>query len=278
MSDSTAENLVSAYYGSWNLTGAIEQALRDAGIDPAHVTVEQLAPLDNFHSFGPAGTHELARLADLTSDQRVLDVGGGVGGPARYLATRFGCPVTVLDLTEEFCRTGEALTAWTHLTDLVTFVHGSALDMPFPDASFDLVWTQHAAMNIADKPRLYAEIHRVLRPGGRFVLFDVMAGSANQPLHFPVPWASDPASSFLLSPDDVRAAITAAGFAGHTWLTGSDLQAKFPQGPTPALPTAASSLSPAILMGADAQARMTNIMRNVAEGRTTLGMGVYERI
>ncbi len=271
MADSTTEPLVSAYYGSWNLVETIERALRDSGLDPADVTVEQLAPLDNFHSYGPAGTHELARLAGVTADQRVLDVGGGIGGPARFLAKSYGCSVTVLDLTEEFCRAGEALTAWTHLTDRVTFVHGSALDMPFPDASFDLVWTQHAAMNIADKPRLYSEIHRVLRPGGRFALFDVMEGP-NQPLYFPVPWASDPTFSFLLSPDDVRVAISAAGFAERAWVAGAELQATIQLPPVPA-----NSLNPGVIMGADASTRMANIMRNTKEGRATLGMGIFER-
>lgn len=271
MSDSATENLVSAHYGSWNLIGAIERVLLDAGIDPTHATVEQLAPIDNFHSFGHAGTVELARLAGVTASQRVLDAGGGIGGPARFLAKTYGCSVTVLDLTEEFCRTGEALTSWTHLSNRVTFVHGSALDMPFPDSNFDLVWTQHAAMNIADKPRLYAEIHRVLRPGGRFALFDVMTGPANQPLIFPVPWASDPAYSFLLSPDEVRATASAAGFAERIWVTGAELQATLQQ-------PLVSTLNPAVLMGANAEARMANIMRNTKEGRTTLGMGIFERL
>lgn len=275
MAENATENLVSAYYSSWNLIDTIEQALRNAGLDPAHVTVEELAPIDNFHSFGPTGTLELARLAGVTADQRVLDVGGGIGGPARLLAKRYGSAVTVLDLTEAFCRAGEALTAWTHLTDRVTFVQGSALDMPFPDASFDLVWTQHAAMNIADKPRLYTEIHRVLRPGGSFALFDVLAGP-NQPLHFPVPWAGDPTYSFLLSPDEVRAAVTAAGFAERAWRTGAELQATFEQAPAPT--TVTSHLNPGVIMGADAEARMANIMRNTKEGRVTTGMGIFERI
>lgn len=277
MSDNTTETLVTAHYGSANLIDTIERVLRDAGIDPAHVTVEQLAPFDNFHTFGHAGTRELARLAGVTAGQRVLDVGGGIGGPARFLAQEYGCHVTVLDLTEEFCRAGEALTAWTHLTDLITFVHGSALDMPFPDASFDLVWTQHAAMNIADKPRLYAEIHRVLRPGGRFALFDVLAGP-NQPLHFPVPWATDPTYSFLLSPDEVRATITAVGFAEQAWVTGAELQATLPQAQSQAPATATSGLTPGALMGANAEARMANIARNMRESRATTGMGIFERM
>lgn len=277
MSDNPTETLVTSHYSSGNFIGTIERVLRDAGIDPTHVTVEQLAPIDNFHTFGHAGTRELAHLAGVTAGQRVLDVGGGVGGPARFLAQEYGCHVTVLDLTEEFCRAGEVLTTWTHLADRVTFVHGNALDTPFPDASFDLVWTQHAAMNIADKPRLYAEVHRVLRPGGRFALFDVLAGP-NQPLYFPVPWASDLTYSFLLSPEEVRATVAAAGFAEQAWVTGAELQATLQQAQTQAPTAATSGLSPAVVMGADAEARMANIARNMREGRTTTGMGIFERV
>lgn len=280
MSDNATEGVVSAYYGRWNLVATIERALRDAGIDPAHVTVEQLAPLDHFHSFGIAGTLELASLAGITAGEHVLDVGGGIGGPARLVASRNGASVTVLDLTPAFCQAGEALTTWARLADRVSFVCGSALDMPFADGAFDLAWTQHAAMNIADKPRLYAEIHRVLRPGGRFALFDVMAGP-NQPIYFPVPWASDESSSFLLTPDEVRSLVTAAGFVERAWLSGPELAQTLGQAApgtaASGIPASAAPLSVSLLMGPDAGVRMANIARNTQEGRTTLGMGVFER-
>ena len=202
---------VSSHYGWSGLQETIEQEMRRKGVDPEHVTVAQLAPVDNYHWHRLAGTLALARAAEITAADRVLDVGGGIGGPARQLAHRIGCHVTVLDLTAEYCAVGERLTAWTHLADKVSFVHANALDMPFPDASFDVVWTQHASMNISDKAGLYREIARVLRPAGRFAFFDVLAGP-NQPIHFPVPWASDPSFSFLLSPDETRELITRAGF------------------------------------------------------------------
>jgi SAM-dependent methyltransferase len=280
MSDDATERTVSAYYGRWGLVEAIERALRDAGIDPARVTIEQLAPLDHFHSFGIAGTLELARAAGISDGDRVLDVGGGIGGPARLLASRYGCAVTVLDLTPAFCEAGEALTRWTHLTDRVSFVCASALEMPFADGSFDVAWTQHAAMNIADKPRLYAEIHRVVRPGGRFALFDVMAGP-NQPIHFPVPWASDQASSFLLPPDEVRALVTGAGFVERTWLAGPELAKALGQAAPSAAPSGVPTgeqLNLGMLIGSDAAVRFANIARNTQEGRVTLGLGVFERV
>jgi SAM-dependent methyltransferase len=280
MADGTTERAVSAHYGAWRLIETIEKALRDEGIDPEHATVEQLATVDHFHSFGIAGTLELAKYAGITSGERVLDVGGGVGGPARLLASRYGCTVTVLDLTPEFCQAGEVLTSWTKLSDRVSFVCASALEMPFPDGSFDVVWTQHAAMNIANKARLYREIHRVLRPGGRFALFDTMAGP-NEPIHFPVPWAGDPAYSFLLPPDEVRALITAAGFTERTWLAGRELVSPLEHSsPAPAAPGAASPARPstALLMGPDADTKIGNARRNTREGHTTLGLGIFERM
>ena len=190
MSDEETDGRISGHYGWSGLMARIEQELRHHGIDPQQVTVDQLAPVDNYHWHRLAGTLALARLAAITSTDRVLDVGGGIGGPARQLAHRFGCQVTVLDLTPAYCAVGERLTTWTQLTDRVSFVCGNALAMPFPDGSFDVVWTQHASMNIPDKPRLYSEVARVVRRGGRFALFDVLAGP-HQPIHFPVPWASD---------------------------------------------------------------------------------------
>jgi ubiquinone/menaquinone biosynthesis C-methylase UbiE len=186
MEHAEIDQSISNHYGWSGLMESIEHEGRQHGIDPRQVTVDQLAPVDNYHWHRLAGTLALARLASITGAERVLDVGGGIGGPARQLAQRFGCHVTVLDLTPEYCAVGETLTNWTRLTDRVSFVCGNALAMPFPDGSFDLVWTQHASMNIPDKIGFYSEVARVVRPGGRFALFDVLAGP-NQPIHFPVP-------------------------------------------------------------------------------------------
>jgi MPBQ/MSBQ methyltransferase len=166
--------------------GTILASVRTADKDPEGLTPDDLAPATEFHTGGTEATLELARRAGLRAGLRVLDVGGGLGGPARTPGSEFGCRVTVLDLTEEYCRAGELLTARTGLGDQVTFQHGDALTMPFPNGDFDVAWAQHSSMNIADKERLYREIHRILRPGGRLALHEIMAGPI-QPIHFPVP-------------------------------------------------------------------------------------------
>src|SRR5581483_11191714 len=216
MAAEQSADALNRHYGRPDLLEAILAAARAAGADPASLTPDDLAPVDQFHTRGKPATVELARLAGLSAGMQVLDVGGGLGGPARTLAAEFGCSVTVLDLTEAYVLTGEQLTARTGLSELVRHRHGSALALPFPDGSFDAAWTQHSSMNIADKARMYAEIRRVLRPGGSLALHEVLAGAGGEP-HCPLPWAADPSLSFLRPPDEIRSLIAAAGFREVVW-------------------------------------------------------------
>jgi SAM-dependent methyltransferase len=211
-SDAAAAN---AYWGRDELERAILDALAAAGKDVDALTVDDLAPADQFHGGGKKATERLARLAGLRPGLRVLDVGGGLGGPARTLAAVFGCHVTVVDLTESYVRAGTALTARIGLADRVTHRIGDALALDV-DAAFDVVWTQNSGMNVADKERLYAGFGRVLRPGGLLVLQEPMAGPV-QPVVFPLMWARDAASSFLRTPDEMRGLIGAAGFRLRAW-------------------------------------------------------------
>lgn len=280
MSDAEIERSVSGHYGWSGLMETIEEEIRRNGIDPHDVTVAQLAPVDNYHWLRLAGTLALADVAAITATERVLDVGGGIGGPARQLAMRLGCHVTVLDVTPEYCVVGERLTEWTRLSDRVTFVQGSALDMPFPEGSFDVIWTQHAAMNIADKPRLYREIARAARSGGRFAMFDVLAGP-HQPIHFPVPWASEQSFSFLISAEETRDLIARAGFREVTWMTDEDpaMEAALANSDPLEEPAAAGEgLNPGLLNGSDGARMGANVQRNLEEGRIRFAMGVFERL
>ena len=268
---------VSGHYGWPGLMDAIENEIRRNGIDPEKVTVAQLAPLDNYHAFRLAGTLALATAAGIAAADRIVDVGGGIGGPARQLAYRFGCHVTVVDLTAEYCAVGERLTRWTKLTNRVSFVPASALDMPVGDATFDVVWTQHASMNISDKVGLYREIARVVRPGGRFAFFDILAGPS-QPIHFPVPWAADPSFSFLVSPGETRALIASQGFRETLWLTGPDLKAALDRSDEGDAAEPGPLLDSALLNGPDSEAMGANVARNLQEGRIVPAIGVFERV
>jgi SAM-dependent methyltransferase len=277
MADQPYTECVSAHYTSGDLGERILAGLRATGKDPDNLHIDDLTPVDQFHLGGKAATLQLIGRAGFLPGMRVLDVGGGLGGPARTLATQTGCSVTVLDLSEEFCRVGAMLTARTGLTDRVTFQHGSALDMPFPDEHFDAAWTQHATMNIADKARLYAEIHRVLRPGGRFAMHDAMAGPT-QPIHFPVPWARDPSISFLRSSDAVRALLADAGFREVTWIDeGAAILAALQKQVTIATVNGPLPLGIQLLLGPQFSAMLSNVGRNIQEGRLTIIQGVFER-
>jgi sarcosine/dimethylglycine N-methyltransferase len=212
-SDARAAN---AYWGRDDLEGAIIDALSAAGKDLHALTIDDLAPADQFHGGGKGATVRLARLARLRPGWRVLDVGGGLGGPARTLAVEFGCHVTVVDLTKSYVRAGAALTARLGLSDRVRHRVGDALALEPETASYDVVWTQNSGMNIADKERLYASFGRVLPAAGLLAVQEPMAGPVQPPI-FPVMWAADATTSFLRPPAEMRAIIEAAGFRVRDW-------------------------------------------------------------
>lgn len=207
---------VREHYGTEPLWGRVQEALRRAGLDGDRVPWSEFAPLDEFHTRGLPATRELAQALGPNPRDSVLDVGSGLGGPARLLAAEYGCDVTGIDLSSEFVDVAARLTRRAGLSEFVRFRQGDALHLPFGDETFDHAVTQHVAMNIADRARLYAEVRRVIRPGGRFALYDVVAGNG-EPVRFPVPWSRDSGTSFLLTADETRAAVAAAGFTEVTF-------------------------------------------------------------
>ena len=264
-------NPVARHYGSAGIAERVLAAFhRQHGADAA-VTVEGLAPLDQFHGRGPLATRELVALLQPQPGERLLDIGSGIGGPARWIAVKFDCHVTGVDLTPEFCAAAEALNAATGLAARVRVIQGSALALPMPDGAFDAAYSQNVIMNIADKQLFYREAWRALRPGGRLALSNVCAGPDGEP-YFPVPWAATGDTSFLATPDEMGADLVAAGFetADFRDTTAALLQIqrqsreRLQSGEQ--LPPVAAD----IILGARAREMQLNSLRSTEDGRSAL--------
>jgi SAM-dependent methyltransferase len=260
------------HYRATGLTERLITALAMFGPEREPLAPRQLAGLDQFHTRGIAATAELAELAGITADMAVLDIGSGLGGPARFLAATCGCRVTGVDLSEPFVHAARYLTTRTEQSGKVSFELGDALKLLFDDGRFDVALLQHVAMNIADRARLYREIRRVLKPGGRFGTYDVVLKSGEP--HYPVPWARTPATSFLLTAEATRAAIEGAGFGALICQDDSETaKSWFAQlrasGPPP-------SPNLGVVMGPDFAKLSGNLARNLMEGRLGILTAVFE--
>lgn len=268
---------IQAHYTRSDLGSVILAALEKAGKDLNRLTPEDLAPVDEFHIRGRAATLELARAASVDCTKRVLDVGSGVGGTARCLAREFGCRVTGIDLTDEYCRAAAMLSARTGLAELVDYRQGDATSLPFPEGSFDVVWTEHVAMNIPDKPRLYREMYRVLKPRGTLAIYDILAGPSG-PVLFPVPWARTPEASFLVTPDGLRKLLEESGFKVTNWSdTTGAARAWFVSLADKIRKEGLPPLGFHVLLGPDFQVMAQNQRRNLEEGRIVLAQVVTQK-
>ncbi|REJ81131.1 MAG: class I SAM-dependent methyltransferase [Acidobacteria bacterium] len=261
---------MAAHYTRGDLLTQLLEALRRAGADIEALRPEDLEAVEEFHVGGRPATERIAGLLGLSGDggERVLDVGSGIGGAARYLARRFGCRVDGVDLTEEYCHTARELSRLAGAAESTHFHHGSVLDLPFGPRSFDAAIQLHVGMNIEDKARLASEVARVLRPGGRYVIYDLFArqpGSSDR-ITFPVPWAASRATSFLVTAEAQSEVLEQAGFTvSHRedlgeWGTErlrAALQAPPGQAPKVGLPA---------LIGAAARERLGNVLQALEQG------------
>jgi len=262
---------VRAHYEGSGLVDRIKAALSSIGAGERPLTVTELAPMDQFHTRGMLATIDLANAMHLVPSNRVLDVGCGIGGPARYLAATYGCSVVGIDLSPSFIEAATYLTARCGLAERVAFHVGDALHIP-RDAgephAFDAIFLQHVAMNIEDRAALYAEIRRVLAPGGRFATYDLVLLDGE--VLYPAPWARDASTSFLRSEADTRAALAQAGFEVVLWRddtrTALDWFAEMRKSGAAGSP-AQSGLSLGTVVGPDVATMVANLGTNLAEKR-----------
>jgi SAM-dependent methyltransferase len=270
-----SEQLVSEQYEVDSLQARVESALHQAGLGDGKLNWADLVPLDQFHVRGLAATRELAEALSIKEGSKLLDIGCGIGGPARFLAATCECNVTGIDLSQSFVDVAATLTRRCGLEERVTVGRADALKLPFAQASFDDAWTQHVAMNIADRTMFYAEIHRVLKPGGRLAIYDVIAGDGRS-LIFPVPWARRPEMSFLLTADEMRAVLGRTGFVDVSSTDKTEVSlnwfAELQTRPQPSSP-----LGIPVVMGQEFPLMVENLRRNLQEGRVGLIQAIYSK-
>ena len=255
----------------------VREAAETAGIDWDALTPADLAPIDQFHIRGLDATREMIALSGFVKGMQVLDVGCGIGGPARTLAAEAGCILQGIDLTEEFIEVAREVTARTGQRATVKFNCCSALQLPFADAHFDGAWMQHVGMNIAEKGPLMKEVARVVKPGGTFALHEVLAGDVGDP-YFPVPWATASEGSFLATEVEMKGCLDEAGFAVGDWRdVTAGAAAWFEAMFAKAEAGEASKLNLSVLMGERFPEMARNVLRNLAEDRIKVVMAVCRR-
>lgn len=272
------ETDVNNHYAVGELMDRVTTGLTKAGKDLDMLKVDDLAPCDEFHSRGRVATLELAALANITPDTRVLDVGCGLGGTARHLACEYGCHVTGIDLTDEYIEVGRKLTRMVNMQDKVELWQGSALNIPFEDENFDVVWTEHVQMNISDKKKFYSEIARVLKPGGVFLFHDIFRGPSKEEPVYPAPWAEVASLSALETDSNVKKIIEGCGLEIEEWIGKVDesveafekvLSKVAVSGPPP--------LGIHLLMGKTARTKIENYIFNMKEERLVVALGIAKK-
>ena len=261
---------IHSYYSPNDLYNKIIDGLNALGKDLSNLQLEDLHPVDEFHIRGTTATNELIELCGFTDDMHILDVGCGVGGSTRRLADQIGCRTTGIDLSDEYIDAAERITKLFNMQERVKFHAASALDLPFEDNSFDGGWSIQMGMNVEDKLSWLKELHRVVKPGSRVVLYEVCAHK-NSPPHFPVPWAQHAGLSFLVEPDAFREVLEAAGFYIDVWHDMTDLaQQAFSQMQEPVGEPQLPELGVHLLVGNDILTKAYNLRRNLDEERVSL--------
>lgn len=273
----TSDRITRHYHVDENLTETVLSAIKQEKGSLEHLDVDDLIAIDGFHIRGRKSTIELANQLNLESTHRVLDIGAGSGGTARYLASRYGCRVIGIDLTFSYAALAAELGSHVGLSDKTAFGCANGAELPFEKESFDIVWTDHIQMNILDKNRYIKELYRVLKPDGRIALHEVFTGDRGNP-YLPAPWASEPSTSFITSAEDMKAQLSKMNFRILKWQDVTEISNQWFQkmqsrrnakGPSP--------LGIHLLMGPNAKEKIANMGRSLAEGRARVIMGVLKK-
>lgn len=261
------------HYSARDIENRILSALKEAGLNPEEtLTPLELGMLDHFHTGGYQSSLLLQELSQVSSSDRVLDIGAGLAGAARMLAASPGCQVDCIELSDDYCCGAELLNRLTGLQNSVRIMKGSATDMQFADNEFDVAWMQNVGMNIADKGKLYSEIARVLKPGGRFTFQEMTTGEMGE-LDYPLPWATEASDNFLLSADVMLKMLEELGFVAEHFSDDSDTQFGSSNSNSPSsLPTVNLSLSAYV---DDLGTKAENAQRILKDGRIRFYRGVF---
>jgi ubiquinone/menaquinone biosynthesis C-methylase UbiE len=282
MTSGANTKLIQENYTVESMADRVKQALANAGLGSGPLQWSDLASFDQFHVRGLEATKELAEALQLKSGQFLLDVGSGLGGAARYLAAVYGVQVTGIDLTPVFIEIAEYLSARAGLQGRTTFRQGDATELSFPDKTFDAAWTQHVAMNIENKPKLYKALHRVLKPGGQLAIYDPIRGN-HQPLIYPTPWAREESISFVATESDIKEALAAASFQIRSFIDKTEIAAQWfremqqQREKQTAQQTPPNPLNPMAVLGPEMGPAVANFARNVLEGRIRIVQVIAEK-
>ena len=279
MASQSLDEMVNEHYGSKGLLDRILSTARDNGVVLDGACSDDFSPVAEFHIGGRAVTIYLAKMAQLSLGDKVIDIGSGLGGPARTLAEQFAVEVEGIDLTHEFCAVANELTRITGLTDKAIFFQGDALSLPSDSNKYDVVWTQQSCMNIENKPQMFAEAYRVLKSGGTFVFQEVFAGDQGGSIALPVPWAREADMSFLWTSDAIRNAVLGAGFMEVIWknATNQYLEEYRILAANTGNAENASKMGAHLMLGSEARLMRKNVVDNLGQGLISIYQGVFKK-
>ena len=271
-------NEIIAHYHTDNISDVVLQAIEKEKGSLKDLKVHDLVPIEGFHIRGRKSTVELSELLQIKPTDNILDVGSGLGGSARYLASQYGCHVVGLDLTPSYVSLAADLSELVGLQDLNTFKCGNALEMPFENDSFDILWVEHVQMNIFNKKEFILEISRVLKPFGRLAMNEVFKGEKGEP-YLPAPWSSDKSTSFMVSSAHMKQLFENANFTVLEWRDVTDISSQWFQGMLKRMETNGSPpFGVHLLMGQNAKEKMINVGRSLAKDRAKVIQAVLKLI